>query len=113
MEFPFEKMAMNEEPMPRGLDVADACLYMGLRYLYAMYKRKLIDRGRATEEKKRLVFNWAEGKKKLEFLDRESKVLRDRIELASKEYSENPTIQNADLLYAAFYNLPKDWREKK
>lgn len=42
-----------------------------------------------------------------------TKVLRDRIELASKEYSENPTIQNADLLYSAFYNLPKDWREKK
>lgn len=113
MEFPFEKMAMNEEPMPRGLDAADACLYMGLRYLYAMYKRKLIDRGRAKDEKKRLVFNWTEDKKKLEFLDRESKVLRDRIDLASDEYSKNPTIENADLLYAAFYNLPEDWRKRK
>lgn len=113
MEFPFEKMAMNEEPMPRGLDAADACLYMGLRYLYAMYKRKLIDRKRATEEKKRLVFNWTEDKKKLEFLNRKSKVLRDRIGLASDEYSKNPTIENADLLYAAFYNLPEDWRKRK
>ena len=113
LEFAFEKMAMNEEPMPRGLDVADACLYMGLRYLYAMYKRKLIDRGRATEEKKRLVFNWTEDKKKIEFLDRESEALRNRIGAASDEYSKNPTIQNADLLYAAFYNLPKDWRDKK
>lgn len=113
MEFSFEKEAMRGQPLPKGLDVADSCLYIALKNLYAMYRRELISRKDAAEEKKRLVYNWETDKSKIEFLNRDSEALRDKISVASENYKENPCIENADKLYAAFYNLPDDWREKK
>ena len=111
-EFDFEKKAMQGEPLPQGLDIADSCLYIALKNLDALYHRELISRKDATEEKRRLVYNWTTDKSKLEFLNRDSETLGARISDASKEYKDNPCIENADKLYAAFYNLPTDWRSK-
>lgn len=113
MEFAFEREAMQGQPLPKRLDVADSCLYVALKNLYAMYHNKLISRKDAIEEKKRLVYNWTTDKAKIEFLNRESDVLGARIGVASDEYKNNPCIENADKLYAAFYNLPEDWRQEK
>ena len=109
-EFYFEREAMQGKPLPEGLDIADSCLYVALKNLYAMYRNKLISRKDATEEKKRLIYNWTTDKAKIEFLNRESEVLRDKIGTASEEYKNNPCIETADKLYAAFYNLSDDWR---
>lgn len=111
-EFTFEREAMQGNPLPQGLDIADSCLYVALKNLYAMYQNKLISRKDATEEKRRLVYNWTTDKAKIEFLNRESETLRDKIGTASEDYKNNPCIETADKLYAAFYNLPDDWREK-
>ena len=111
-EFTFEREAMQGNPLPQGLDIADSCLYVALKNLYAMYQNKLISRKDATEEKRRLVYNWTTDKAKIEFLNRESETLRDKIGSASEDYKNNPCIETADKLYAAFYNLPDDWREK-
>lgn len=105
MEFPFERQAMNGEQLPKGLDVADSCLYIALKSLYTMYKRKLISRKDAVEEKKRLVYNWKTDKSKIEFINRKSDVLKEKIGDASEEYKKNPCVETADKLYAAFYNL--------
>ena len=113
MEFPFERDAMKGEPLPPKLDIADSCLYMALKYLYAMYRKGLIDRKRAAEEKQRLVYNWTMDKSKIEVLNRDSETLRKKIGDASDAYKENPSIETADALYAALYNLPTDWRAKK
>ena len=113
MEFPFERDAMKGEPLPPKLDIADSCLYIALKNLYAMYHSKLISRENATEEKRRLIYNWTTDTSKIEFLNRDSEALRDKISVASEDYKKNPCIENADKLYAAFYNLPDDWREKK
>ena len=113
MEFEFERKAMKNEPCPKGLDVVDTAIYMALRYLYAMYKRGLISREKATAEKETIVFNWKTDKSKLEFLNRETKALREKIGGASAEYAKNPTIENAERLYCALYNLPENWREKQ
>ena len=113
MEFPFERDAMKGEPLPPKLDIADSCLYISLKNLYAMYKKGLISRKDAKEEKKRLIYNWQTDKSKLDFLNRESEALKTKIEKASQEYRENPTIENADKLYAAFYNLSENWRHLK
>lgn len=113
MEFPFERDAMKGEPLPPKLDIADSCLYISLKNLYAMYKKGLISRKDAKEEKKRLIYNWQTDKSKLDFLNRESEALKTKIEKASQEYMENPTIENADKLYAAFYNLSENWRHLK
>ena len=112
-EFTFEREAMQGNPLPQGLDIADSCLYVALKNLYAMYQNKLISRKDATEEKRRLVYNWTTDKAKLDFLNRDSETLRDRIGAASEEYKNNPCIETADKLYAAFYNLPNNWRDLK
>lgn len=111
MEFPFERDAMKGEPLPHKLDIADSCLYMALKYLYAMYRKGLIDRKRATEEKQRLVYNWTTDKSKIEVLNRGNEALRKKIGDASDAYRDNPNIEMADALYAALYNLPNDWRK--
>ena len=112
-EFSFERQAMQGQPLPQGLDIADSCLDVALKNLYAMYRNKLISRKDATEEKKRLIYNWTTDKSKIEFLNRESEALRDKIATASEDYKNNPCIETADRLYAAFYNLPNDWRDLK
>ena len=112
-EFTFEREAMQGNPLPQGLDIADSCLYVALKNLYAMYQNKLISRKDATEEKRRLVYNWTTDKAKIEFLNRESETLRDKIGTVSEDYKNNPCIETAEKLYAAFYNLPDDWRIKK
>ena len=111
MEFDFEMQAMQGQPLPKELDIADSCLYIALKNLYAMYRNKLISRKDATEEKRMLVYNWTNDKSKIEFLNRESETLRDKIGTASEDYKNNPCIENADKLYAAFYNLPDNWRD--
>ena len=111
-EFTFERDAMQGNPLPQGLDIADSCLYVALKNLYAMYQNKLISRKDATEEKRRLVYNWTTDKAKIDFLNRDSETLRDKIDAASEDYKNNPSIETDEKLYAAFYNLPDDWREK-
>ena len=113
MEFAFEKDAMQGQPLPKELDIADSCLYVALKNLYAMYRNKLISRKDAAEEKKRLIYNWTTDKAKIEFLNRESEALRDKIGTAAEDYKNNPCIETADKLYAAFYNLSDDWRNLK
>ena len=113
MELDFERQAMHGQPLPKGLDIADSCLYIALKNLYAMYRNKLISRKDATEEKGRLIYNWETDKSKIEFLNRESEALREKIYFASEEYKNNPSIETADKLYASFYNLHNNWRAGK
>lgn len=101
---------MHGNPLPKGLDIADGCLYVALKNLYAMYRHGLISRKDATEEKKRLMQNWTTDKSKIEFLNRESDDLRNKIGEAAEKYKNAPCIKNADNLYAALYNLPNNWR---
>ena len=104
---------MQGKPLPKGLDIADSCLYIALKNLYAMYRNKLTSRKDATEEQRRLIYNWETGKSKIEFLNRDSEALRKKIGDASDAYKENPSLETADALYAALYNLPTDWRKQK
>ena len=111
MEFDFERQAMAGDPCPKKLDIADTCAYIALKHLYAMFKQNLISRKDATEEKKRIVYNWTTDKSKIEVLNRENEALREKIGDASDAYRNNPSIETADALYAALYNLPNDWRK--
>lgn len=110
---PYEKEAMANKPLPKDLDVVDSFVYLALKYLYSAYRKKLCSREEASKEKATILYNMSEGKSKLDFLDRQSESLRDRIKEASDRYAEDPTIENADKLYAAFYNISDDWRTKK
>lgn len=53
-EFSHEEDAARGAPLPDGLDMVDACCYMALRGLYAMFQLGMISRGEAAAEKQRL-----------------------------------------------------------
>lgn len=104
-EFPFERAAMNNEDMPSGLDIADACFYTALRIIYKAHHDGVIDRKTGTELKKQLARAYVSDKSEVEFLERSALALSERIKKASEAYKANRTLENADELYNAFYNL--------
>ena len=110
-EFDFERDAMAGKPCPKKMNIVDTCVYISLKNLYAMYKAGLISRKDAQEEKKTLIYNSTMWYSMLEFLDRENKSVAQKMSATAEEYRKNPTIENAEKFFAAFYNLPENWRE--
>ena len=97
LELPYEKAAMSGEEMPKCLEYPDQILFLQLRLLYDSYKRKLIDRDTATQEKAELLRNYEAHK----IVDRMGKEWVDQIkrtELARAAYRKDKTIENADKL---------------
>lgn len=100
LELPYEKVAMSGGEIPKGLEYPDQILFLELRLLYDSYKRKLIDRETATQEKVELLRTYEAHK----IVDRMGKEWVDQIkrtELARAEYRKNKTIENADKLIDA------------
>jgi hypothetical protein len=88
---------MSGGEMPKELEYPDQILFLELRLLYDSYKRKLIDRDKATQEKAELLRTYEAHK----IVDRMGKEWVDQIrrtELARAEYRKNKTIENADKL---------------
>lgn len=99
LELPYEKIAMAGGEMPKGLEYPDQILFLELRLLYDSYKRKLIDRETATQEKVELLRTYEAHK----IVDRMGKEWVDQIkrtELARATYRKEKTIENADKLLA-------------
>jgi hypothetical protein len=99
LELPYEKIAMSGGEMPKGLDYPDQILFLELRLLYDSYKRKLIDRDRATQEKVELLRTYEAHK----IVDKMGKEWVDQIrrtELARADYRKDRTIESADKLLA-------------
>lgn len=97
LELPYEKTAMAGGEMPKGLEYPDQILFFELRLLYDSYKRKLIDRDTATQEKVELLRTYEAHK----IVERMGKVWVDQIrrtELARAEYRKNRNLENADRL---------------
>ena len=95
LELPYEKIAMAGGEMPKGLEYPDQILFLELRLLYDGYKRKLIDRDKATQEKVELLRTY-EAHKIVEKLGKEWVDLINRTELARAAYRKDKTIENAD-----------------
>ena len=99
LELPYEKIAMAGGEMPEGLEYPDQILFLGLRLLYDSYRRKMIDRDKATQEKVELLRTYEAHR----IVDRMGKEWVDQIkrtELARAEYRKDKTIENADKLLA-------------
>ena len=99
LELPYEKIAMAGGEMPKGMEYPDQILFLELRLLYDSYKRKLIDRETATQEKVELLRTYEAHK----IVDRMGKEWVDQIkrtELARAAYRKEKTIENADKLLA-------------
>lgn len=104
-EMPYEKQAMNGDPLPQGLEYPDQILYLGLRLLYKQYRIGLVSREQATEEKRQLLQEY-------EKMIYRHKMYLYRVELIKAveiyiwRYRKNKTIENADLLIDVFDGRP-------
>lgn len=94
---PWEKDAMAGLEMPNGLSYPDQILYLELRMLYAQYFKKLIDRERATNEKKKLLDEYRVYKFREEMGNHWVEVIR-LTDIARCDYKKNRTLENADRL---------------
>lgn len=99
LELHYEKIAMAGGEMPKGLEYPDQILFLQLRLLYDSYKRKLIDRDTATQEKVELLRTY-EAHKIVDKMGKEWVDQIKRTELARAEYRKEKTIENADKLLA-------------
>ena len=99
LELPYEKIAMAGGEMPKDMEYPDQILFLELRLLYDSYKRKMINRDKATQEKAELLRTYEAHK----IVDRMGKEWVDQIkrtELARAAYRKDKTIENADKLVA-------------
>lgn len=97
LELPYEKIAMSGGDMPKGLEYPDQILFLELRLLYDSYRRKMIDRDKATQEKVELLRTY-EAHKIVERMGREWVDQIKRTELARATYRKERTLENADRL---------------
>lgn len=87
-------------------------MYIALRGLYQQYYSKQIGRGQAVQDKKELMCNYENELIEDKTISEIAK-LWIRISVPARNYEQCPTIENADAFYAAVYNLPKDWKNKR
>lgn len=99
LELPYEKIAMSGGELPKGLEYPDQILFLELRLLYDSYKRKLIDRDKAKQEKLELLRTY-EAHKIVDKIGKECVDQIKRTETARAEYRKDKTIENADKLLA-------------
>ena len=99
LELPYEKIAMAGGEMPKGLEYPDQILFLELRLLYDSYKRKMIDREKATQEKVELLRTY-EAHKIVDKMGKEWVDQIKRTELARAAYRKEKTLENADKLLA-------------
>jgi hypothetical protein len=95
LELPYEKIAMAGGEIPKGLEYPDQILFLELRLLYDSYKRKLIDRDKATQEKVELLRTY-EAHKIVDKMGKEWVDQIKRTELARAAYRKDRTLENAD-----------------
>ena len=97
LELPYEKIAMAGGEMPDGLEYPDQILFLELRLLYDSYKKNIVTREQATQEKAELLRTYEAHK----IVDRMGKEWVDQIkrtELARAAYRKDKSIENADKL---------------
>ena len=97
LELPYEKIAMAGGEMPKDMEYPDQVLFLELRLLYDSYKRKLIDRDTATQEKVELLRTY-EAHKIVDKMGKEWVDQIKRTEIARSAYRKDKTIENADQL---------------
>lgn len=101
-EFPYERAAMNNEPMPDGLDHIDMAMYQALAALYYRYHMGGISRENAKTEKGMLMHKYnirVNSKKYEDVMYRFHSTLKKNIEGAANEYAKNRTLESADKMY--------------
>jgi hypothetical protein len=108
MELPYERAAMQGEPMPDGLEYPDQCLYQSLRLLYQNFRAGTIDKETGKIEKGKMVYERDRIERKLRTKE---KIVQKSVEMINAAerygcmYAKERTLENADKLYHALYGI--------
>lgn len=109
MELPFERAAINNEPLPDNLGLTDSKMYIALRALYLMYRQQAISREGASREKQKLVSEYNTDKARDKMVS-DIGGLWKRIEASAIAFRKDPTVENGKRFYEAVYNTR--WEDK-
>lgn len=109
MELPFERQALQGEPLPRGLSGVRALTYYALCYTYKLYKNREITQQQGSSIKKQIIKSAEEVDDRIN----QNAIRWQNIESTAREYANNPTRDTADAFYAAVFGMPEDWRNDR
>lgn len=98
-------LAYKDAEMPEGITSAAQAFFIRARTLY----RSPVSADQGKREMKELEQQYIIDRGN-EQMTLQYARLWSRIEGPAKTYSLAPSIENADLLYAAIYGLPQNWR---
>jgi len=97
-DFPFEREAGQNLPLPEGLSLADRMAYSALRNIYRAFHAGDIGRDRAGEEKQRLRRAWEQARESEAFERKlcayHTRLIRG-VERAACRCRKEPTAENA------------------
>ena len=110
--FPFEVEASKGNEPPVGLTLSQLLAFYCLKELYKNFNGGTVTKEEAAETKERIYRTYVTQRSEEEFLERKALDLQERIRSASEAYKHDRTIENADKLYAAFYNVADNWYEE-
>lgn len=98
-------LAYKDNEMPKGLTSAAQAFFLRARTLY----HSPVDADRGKREMKELEQQYFADRGNEQQAQQHARMWA-RIEGPATAYANMPTVENADLFYAAVYDLPKDWR---
>lgn len=101
MKFWFEEQAFNNEPMPENVTAYEACIYTFLRNLYWTYRKGIISKEQAQQEKELTIHKYDKEWEKRDFEIKcwENSARRTlAADHAMTMYRQNRTLENADNL---------------
>ncbi|MCD8160931.1 MAG: hypothetical protein LUE61_07105 [Clostridiales bacterium] len=107
-EFPFERAAMQNDPMPEGLTGAEQVLYQGLALVYARYHAGDIDRPTAQKEKLALMKTYDSIVFDCQLWARTAK-LWGKLEGPLQRFRQKPTVETAKQAMELLYGVKMDW----
>ena len=110
MVFEYERSAMNGDPLPKNLCFMDQLMFLALRNLYASYRSGKVDRESGHDEKIRLIYRYQEANKDFESFRYNTQRMSEffkKVEIVCSDYQKNRTLENADRIIDAIYNLER------
>lgn len=98
--FPYEEAAISGEEMPKELSAPDQAYYIGIRWLCASVRMKVISLDTARKEKNRMRQMWEQFRFWFDLSKQWADSIR-KTEAARAAYRKDRTLENADRLLAA------------
>lgn len=112
MTYPFERAAMQNDPMPEGLTGAEQILYQGLALLYSRYRSGQLSREQGRREKAQLVRRFEQQQfqcKTWEQMAKRWSALEPCVSRFRAAKTEQEAIQAARAVIETIYGVPMIW----